>query len=318
MDKVFARWQELFEQVQEIEGLDSQALFEQAEPCFYQKWYQAGEETPEHIIDPDQIGSSRSGGLPDLPETLSWPIHDGQAMAFLAQINFGELESDFVPYLPDSGWLYFFVSEPTVWHGIPHRVLYFDGPVEALQKTALPEDARTPFAIFSSNQYRFVTGFSLYSTLFDKTFEGLSNDKLFGKAVDLFQAECDRIGGFPMSFQPFSEFFAYLAFNRFDLMLKYGTSEHYLEYQIERKKMEETDPDHARFLRTEVLSQIREYEKDRDHHKERMKELRTLLVVGSDGDEMMWGDLGFLQFFIFKEDLEKRDFSRMQCDLIST
>jgi uncharacterized protein YwqG len=318
MDKVFSRWQEVFEQVQEIEGLDSQALFEQAEPCFYQKWYQAGEEVSEDKPDPAQIGGSRIGGLPDLPETLSWPLHNGQAMAFLAQVNCGELEPNFVPYLPDQGWLYFFVSEPNVWSGIPHSVLYFDGSVDTLQQISLPGDAKTPFAVFSSYPYRFETGFSLYSTIFDETFKGLSDDKLFTKAIRLFQAECDRIGGFPMSFQPFSEFFAYLALNGFDLMCKYGTSEQYLEYQIERKKMEETDPEHARFLRTEVLSQIREYAKDGDYHKERMKDLRTLLVVGSDGDEMMWGDLGFLQFFIFKEDLEKRDFTRTQCDLIST
>jgi uncharacterized protein YwqG len=323
MDKAFSRWQEVFEQVREIEGLDSQALFEQAEPCFYQKWYQAGEEVTEDKPDLAQIGGSRIGGLPDLPETLSWPIYDGQAMAFLAQVNCSELESNFVPNLPDRGWLYFFASEPNIWHGIPHRVLYFDGLIDDLQQTSLPGDAKTPFAIFSSYQYRFETGFSLYSTVFDETFgkrhmDGLIDDNMFGKVIDLFQAERDRIGGFPMSFHPFSEFFAYLALNGLDLMCKYGTSEQYLEYQIERKKMEETDPEHARFLRTEVLSQIREYTKDGDYHKERMKDLRTLLVLGSDGDEMMWGDLGFLQFFIFKEDLEKRDFSRTRCDLIST
>jgi len=323
MDKTFARWQEVFEQIQEIEGLDSRSLFEQAEPCFYQKWYQASKEVAEDEPALVQIGGSRIGGLPDLPETLSWPVHEGQAMAFLAQVNCGELEPNFVPYLPDQGWLYFFVSAPNVWHGIPHQILYFDGSVDALRQTSLPRDAKTPFAIFKSHPYRFEAGFSLYSTVFDETFEkrridGLIVDNMFSKTVDLFQAERDRIGGFPMSFQPFSEFFAYLALNGFDLMCKYGTSEQYLEYQIERKKLEETDPEHVKFLRTEVYSQIREYEKDRDHHRARMKDLRTLLVLGSGGDEMQWGDLGFLQFFIFKEDLEKRVFSRTQCDLIST
>lgn len=318
MNKRFARWQELFEQIREIEGLDSQALFEQAEPCFYEKWYRVTDETVTDDTAPTQVGGSRIGGLPDLPDSIPWPTHEEQAMAFLAQINCSELDTEFAPCLPDRGWLYFFVDAPIVWTGIPHHVLYFDGSVDALQQTSLPGDVKTPFAVFESYPFRFEPGFSLYSTVFDETFEGLSDDKLFQKAIDLFQAECNRLGGFPMSFQSFSEFFAYLNLAGFDLMPRHGTNIEWLEYDIKRRNLEETQPERVEFLRTEVYSQIREYEKDREYHRNRMKDLRTLFVLGSDGDEMQWGDLGFLQFFIFKEDLEKRDFSRTQCDLIST
>ena len=90
------------------------------------------------------------------------------------------------------------------------------------------------------------------------------------------------------------------------------------ERNIERRNLEEKQPEHVKFLRTEVYAQIRKYKEKGEYHKERMKDLYTIFVLSSNGDDMMWGDLGFLQFFIFEEDLEKRDFSRTWCELIST
>src|SRR5512145_3111481 len=36
-------------------------------------------------------GVSRLGGVPELAEGQSWPVHDGKPMQFLAQINCAEL-----------------------------------------------------------------------------------------------------------------------------------------------------------------------------------------------------------------------------------
>ena len=119
-----------------------------------------------------------------------------------------------------------------------------------------------------------------------------------------------------MCFQTYpSEHFAYLALSGFDLMHKYGSSIDMHEFIIQRRQLEEKQPEHVEFLRTEVYTQIREYEQNIEYHKKRMKTLRPIFVLDSD-DDMQWGDLGFLQFFMFQEDLEKRDFSRTCCDLI--
>jgi uncharacterized protein YwqG len=48
-----------------------------------------------------------------------------------------------------------------------------------------------------------------------------------------------------------------------------------------------------------------------------MRSIRPIFVLGSD-DEMQWGDMGFLQFFIQDADLANRDFSRTYCEVIST
>ena len=312
MDKTFARWQELFEDVRKIEDLDSQALYKKALPCFYDIYSQFSYDGG------SQIGVSRKGGLPDLPETIPWPIENDKAMTFLAQINFSELEPGFAAYLPQQGWLYFFISTPEVWSGIPHRVIYYDGPTEALQQTSLPQSAKTPDTIYKSHSLTFETGFTLYGELLDEIFKDRSVDKLFEIIHELYQAECTRVGGYPMCFQTYpSEHFAYLALSGFDLMHKYGSSIDMHEFIIQRRQLEEKQPEHVEFLRTEVYTQIREYEQNIEYHKKRMKTLRPIFVLDSD-DDMQWGDLGFLQFFMFQEDLEKRDFSRTCCDLIST
>jgi uncharacterized protein YwqG len=48
-----------------------------------------------------------------------------------------------------------------------------------------------------------------------------------------------------------------------------------------------------------------------------MRSICPIFVLGSD-DEMLWGDGGFLQFFIHETDLAQRDFSRTYCEVIST
>ena len=49
-----------------------------------------------------------------------------------------------------------------------------------------------------------------------------------------------------------------------------------------------------------------------------MQAVRPLFVLSSDGDEMYWGDLGFLQFFIHEDDLAAHRFDRTYCGVIST
>src|SRR5690349_2759458 len=65
-------------------------------------------------LEPDdysQVGSTRFGGLPDLPDDIEWPSAGNIYMTFLAQIKLAQMPSlDQCP-LPGSGWLYFFLVE---------------------------------------------------------------------------------------------------------------------------------------------------------------------------------------------------------------
>src|SRR5260370_7832109 len=95
-----------------------------------------------------ELGVSKIGGMPDLPEGTVWPEWGGMPLAFIAQIRV----TDIAPFdregaLPHTGMLYFFYQEseesilfrpekqgdPTPW-----RALYYDGNPSQLWRTPAP------------------------------------------------------------------------------------------------------------------------------------------------------------------------------------
>jgi hypothetical protein len=62
--------------------------------------------------DYSRTGNTRLGGVPDLPEGMAWPTvgqrKGSRHLAFLAQINLGELPRTVDDLLPHEGMLYFF------------------------------------------------------------------------------------------------------------------------------------------------------------------------------------------------------------------
>lgn len=56
-----------------------------------------------------EIGGTKLGGTPDLPDDVEWPECNGVPMALLAQIRLEEVVAyDLDGRLPDHGMLYFF------------------------------------------------------------------------------------------------------------------------------------------------------------------------------------------------------------------
>ena len=100
-------------------------------------------------------GTSRFGGVPDLPPDLPWPSagegeeDEGGAQypLFLAQINLAELPPVPESPLPDRGLLYFFVYDDQEACSLWHKVLYHPGGGE-LRPTPPPEGGRVvrPFS----------------------------------------------------------------------------------------------------------------------------------------------------------------------------
>jgi uncharacterized protein YwqG len=99
---------------------------------------------------PAATGDSKLGGTPDLPAGLSWPEHNGQPLAFMAQLDLAPLARfDTAHLLPAQGTLYFFAW----FHEAPaeaaprdveyknareYRVLYYEGPRQNLQRRNWP------------------------------------------------------------------------------------------------------------------------------------------------------------------------------------
>ncbi|MCA0457100.1 MAG: DUF1963 domain-containing protein [Chloroflexi bacterium] len=88
------------------------------------------------------LGSSRIGGLPDLPPNMKWPMRNGRPCEFIAQINL----SDAAPFdverlLPQQGLLFFFFdglfyedTEPVGHQFGSEIILYYSGDFAVLER----------------------------------------------------------------------------------------------------------------------------------------------------------------------------------------
>ncbi|MGE7890353.1 YwqG family protein [Bacillus cereus] len=85
------------------------------------------------------IGSSKMGGVPDLPASFEYPKYKGNPLQFIAQFNLSDLQNVGMDHnLPKTGMLYFFSIENYFEEDVnpveAGRVLYYDVPVEQLRK----------------------------------------------------------------------------------------------------------------------------------------------------------------------------------------
>ena len=87
--------------------------------------------TIEDTSDALPTGTSKFGGLPDLPTNTAWPKKEGKALNFLAQIRLADVKAqDEEHLLPTSGLLSFFYDADEQPYGAKEqfggwRVLYF-------------------------------------------------------------------------------------------------------------------------------------------------------------------------------------------------
>lgn len=95
----------------------------------------------ESSSSPDKLGTSRAGGLPDLPSSQSWPnVDETYAPIFALQTNLEDLP-DSGP-LPSTGLLSLFVGE---WNpGYDHFFVYTPD-LSMLERKDFPESRQLPF-----------------------------------------------------------------------------------------------------------------------------------------------------------------------------
>src|SRR5262249_33113616 len=138
---------------------------------------------PSYAVDlvPDAdlgpLGTSRLGGLPDLPAGRAWPERDGQLLTFVGQVNLAE-----VPRLPvalrEKGMLYFFLGVDEPASNIDHEVLFWDGPAGRLSRPEQPDESaflNEDQAVFRPVGVRFVPAVSLPDFSFDRSLDGFGD-----------------------------------------------------------------------------------------------------------------------------------------------
>lgn len=156
---------------------------------------------------PEHLYSSRVGGWPYLLTPQQYPLAaDGAPMAFIAQINFGDLPS--LPGYPDSGILQFFADDRTNQAAV---VYHQDYPTDwKPPATAIPQSGMQPWGLTDPAALYALTGrlhqlpaSGGYSAAawaaFEQTSESgdFNTDTDFDYYCDAFENRGHRIGGHP-------------------------------------------------------------------------------------------------------------------------
>lgn len=159
--------------------------------------------------DEDASATSRIGGLPDLPDVARWPRWNGVPLAFLAQLDLGELAAlNPETPLPQQGLLLFFYDADQRTSGLhpddrdSWRVLYVRAPFTPVSFDVLPEGlpehaVYAPVPVFVEN------GESLPDDLIDTCLEGhptrarVAIDDIMDQYVQFYEAAAHQVLGFP-------------------------------------------------------------------------------------------------------------------------
>jgi uncharacterized protein YwqG len=234
-------------------------------------------------------GTSKIGGLPDLPPDIDWPEWDDQPLPLIAQIRLADIAPhDHTNELPHSGILYFFFNDEALeayppahdsWHIICH-----DGDLSELRRMPVSSEEQL---VYPACAVEFFARLTLppFESLFLKRL-GLSYDAFHREAPIEQRREAD----------------AYMELVK-QLDALYDST--FLTHQLLGH------PDQIQGDLLQECQQDTHYEGD-------PTDWRLLLQVNSDDDAaMMWGDVGLLYFFIPQKALAARDFSQvhliMQC-----
>lgn len=222
--------------------------------------------------EPTHIWSSKIGGIPYLPQTESFPTNpDGRPLFFLAQINLAEANVG-LPF-PSCGILQFYIADNDLY-GCNLEDGFDQSNFRVLFFNEITEDIDELHTDFS-----FLPVYNDLPIYTDK-----SVAITFEKA-----AEIAPITDFHFSEQFSADFFKQFGDAEWDIRNAYAE-----EVSAEGHKL----GGYAHFAQEDP----------------RNTENPLFLLFQFDTDvelEAMWGDMGSAHFFIHKEDLESKDFSKV-------
>ena len=252
------------------------------------------------------IGTSKLGGLPDLPANIAWPDCEGAPLAFIGQISLREIPSP-SPFPQDGVVSFFYDNAQSAWGFDPKdqssfRVLYFPRP-EELRRAHSPVKEEPPgllqkikgssrkrsefyFQNFAVRRLAFVPFQSISdpcAKLLERPMRTLDDQDMYANFFDEYshQGPAHQLLGWPTLIQ-----------NEMELECQMVTNGIYMGNTSGYK--------HPRRAELEKNAQ----------------DWILLLQVDSDDDaQMMWGDVGMLYFWIRRQDLERSDFGNAWCIL---
>ncbi len=241
-----------------------------------------------------RIGSTKIGGMPDMPVDLVWPEHKGKPISLLAQINLEEIKNyDKDNVLPNTGMLYFFYDNSEQnWGYDPadketFKIIHYDSELSVLKRIEFP-DSLDKDCRFNPCSVEFKNYFTLpeYDSYAIEAL-GLTNEEadlyieLLENSYDDDDDVIHSLLGYPVQIQG-------------DMMLECQLVSNGLycgdEVGYDDPKAEEL--------------------------KDGSRNWRLLLQIDTDDNaDMMWGDSGMIYFWIEEENLKKKQFDKSWCIL---
>jgi len=232
------------------------------------------------------VGTSRIGGIPDLPPDWSWPYRRDYPLSFIAQINLAELPPVAHESLPQQGILYFFYAAAAMYDDPDFygdkdtaKVLYYSGDLADLSPRPEPPELHDyEMAVFSPCTLTYQVEWTVPpSESADIERLGMSwniNCEDYKRYWDLFLREHERLCIGPDD-------------------MKHRLLGHPDPIQGDMQK------DAARIARGTKDGTA----------------WRLLLQIDSEEEKtgMMWGDVGRIYFWIEKEALRNCDFTHVVC-----
>ncbi len=265
--------------------------------------------------DLDRLGTSRLGGLPDLPAGKAWPARDGKLLTFIAQVNLAEVPRLPVP-LPESGMLFFFLGIDEPASNIAHDVLFASEPGPPLARPAQPDPSaflNQECTGFQPVGVRFVPAVSLPDFSFDRCLDGFG-DRLEELRERLESPsdpwERSQLLGYPLGIMSDPQAAAYVAVNGHANIL-YAMHRTPADLDRELAAAEaKGDTGLVEYLQRQKQSLLW-FHGARERHRQEIGHWQLLLEVASHEQcGMCWWDAGRLQFLIDTRDLQARNFSR--------
>lgn len=258
-------------------------------------------------IEPDlyeKIGNSRVGGYPDLPQAMEWPTDaSGKLMTPLVQLNLADIApASRQGWLPETGMLYFFCGMDECAANIEHRIIFVEYPEQLAFRhpgtaTILEDIYDTSFHPYKAAAVSAVELPNMPYVDYEVIdFEEGSTDRYFGLAAEM---QGDRKTNW-------GTMFGYPAGQHHDAELEAALF-------ILADKTAEYDSEKAMKHLVDMLG------KSRERAEAEIEDMIMLLEIDSNERVgFQWQNAGVIHFFIRKEDLLARNFSRTYCSLYSS
>lgn len=289
--------------------------------------------------DYTKIGNSRIGGVPDLPQNLEYPTkREGELnkhYVFIAQINLKEIPFNQKSIYPKSGILYFYIHhDDDSMSKVEHLVVYSNSLDSQLKKfeakgnieyTQSNYDKPFPSQKISFNReesidlHHLETNGQTILQSDDKYYEVFERTSRFGGHYYSVDTNIPASIIQELEILPYEEtFFLTRGYLTGDKLYANSNQMHFDYYakKIKEAKSQEEIANYQKSIKgiEDKIDLEKKLLPKKEYYIDLLNKWEFMLSIDSiDECEMLWWDASILEFYINKDDLKKKDFTKTFC-----